>query len=766
MDQSPHQPKSSAVDAAPALRIRVRGIVQGVGFRPFVYRIANAHQLVGWVRNDAAGVEIRCAGQPADLAAFVKALREEAPPAARVDDVAAEPAMEPLNAREFIILESARDAAPTTRISPDLATCDDCLRELRTPADRRCGYPYINCTNCGPRFSVIESLPYDRPRTTMKHWPLCEDCAREYHDPADRRFHAQPVACPRCGPQVFLEAEQTVVARGPDAIAATAVRLRDGQILGIKGLGGYHLACDARNAAAVARLRDRKFRKEKPFALMPRDLDVARSVVALRPEDEALLTGIARPIVLCRATTDLPGVAPDCGEFGVMLPYTPVHALLFDAGGPELLVMTSANRSSEPIAFDDDDARRDLAGIADALLIGERPIARRIDDSVAAVRALGPVILRRARGYSPATVARLPASKPVLAVGADLKNAITLVVDGEALLSQHIGDLDYSATRRAFERTLRDLPAMYDLPLEQLTIAHDAHPAYISTRTALGLPGERHIAVQHHRAHIASVLAERDALDRRVVGLALDGTGYGDDGAIWGGEVFVGDLASGLRRAAHLHPALLPGGDAAAQFPPQAAAGFLHGLEGLPDLLAPPFSFPDRFRMASQLVEKGVNCFVTTSTGRLFDCVAALLGFTREITFEGQAAIWLEQQANQADAAAVEAYPFEALDYRPMLRGVIADRVAGRPVAEIAASFHASVARGFATVAVDLAAREAIDTLVLSGGVFQNARLLAALVAQVRGMNDRIMIWTNADVPPNDGGISVGQAALAVMTQG
>ena len=664
---------------------------------------------------------------------FAADLTSQPPPAARIATVESAPAP-PRGFSDFSIRESERREAPTVRITPDLPVCASCLAELFSPTerpDRRRGYPYINCTDCGPRFSIVLSLPYDRPRTTMRGWPMCPDCAAEYADPRDRRFHAQPVACPVCGPHFFLQQGDHRGDRGQGdeaAIAEAARLLSAGKILAIKGIGGYHLGCDARDPAAVTALRERKFRKEKPFALMARDLAVARGLIDLSPEAEALLTGAERPIVLAPARVELPGVAPDNRDLGVMLPYAPLHHLLFAHGAPEILVMTSANRSNEPIAYEDDDALARLSGLADAFLIGERPIARRVDDSICRVTALGPTVLRRARGYAPSAVARLPTSRPLLALGADLKNTITLVVGGEAFVSQHLGDLDHYDAFRAFRETVRDFLAMYEVDPGDLLVVHDLHPEYVSTRFAETLDaGGGTVAVQHHRAHVASVLAERGALDRRVVGIALDGTGYGDDGTIWGGEIFTGSVRNGFERVAHLRPALLPGGDAAARHPVQAAAGFLAEIKGLPDLTAAPFHFPSRYTQARQLVDKGLRTFKTTSTGRLFDTAAALLGFTREIGFEGQAAIWLEQRAWEAPSK-TEPYPasFDGreIDFRPLLQGVIEDRLAGRPVGEIARAFHRGLAVGVAEAAIGIARREGLDTVVLSGGVFQNRMFL------------------------------------------
>jgi hydrogenase maturation protein HypF len=758
--------------ATSACSIRVRGVVQGVGFRPFVYRLASANTLNGWVLNAEEGVEIYLEGAESRLDAFVRELKAQPPPAASIAEIEVQPAV-PVGLREFTIRSSQRREHPTVRISPDLPVCEDCLRELFDPADPRYLYSYINCTNCGPRYTVVLALPYDRPNTTMKSWPLDDFCSGEYCDPANRRFHAQPVACPACGPKYFLhpsldrnddEARDETAA----SIRRAAEMLSDGKILAVKGLGGYHLACDARSAAAVAAMRERKYRKEKPFALMAKNMALARTLVDLSPEAESLLTSVARPIVIAPAKVQFAEVAPDNNELGVMLPYTPLHYLLFGAGAPDVLVMTSANRSSEPIAYEDHDALKRLAEIADAFLIGERPIARRVDDSVARAGAFGPVILRRARGYAPGAVAALPTERPILALGADLKNTITLVVSGQAFVSQHIGDLDHYESLRAFQETIDDLISMYEVRWDDVLLVHDLHPEYFSTvRAVTYQAGERH-AVQHHRAHIASVLAERGEWTKRVAGVSFDGTGYGDDGSIWGGELFVGSVKEGFERVAHLRPAALAGGDAAAHFPVQAAAGFLAQVDGLPDMQARPFSFPSRYRNAMELVRKDVRSFATTSMGRLFDAAAALLGFAREVTFEGQAAMWLEQLARSAPV--VEPYPFpfvgEELDFRPLLQALAKDRLRGRNVNEIASAFQRGIAQGLCHALAVICRTHELDTLVLSGGVFQNELLLEdikSLLADAANVGASLQVWTNHAVPPNDGGISLGQAALAAF---
>ena len=645
----------------------------------------------------------------------------------------------------------------------------------------------------------------------MQNWPLDEYCANEYQDPGNRRFHAQPVACHECGPGYHLHPSKRSPRRSPHSgdaaregseksIRAAVQLLNDGDILAVKGLGGYHLACDASNPAAVAALRARKFRKEKPFAVMARDLEVARALVELSPEAELLLTSSARPIVLAPAKLNTflstmlntklnpaapkvaSGVAPESNELGVMLPYTPLHHLLFAAGAPRALVMTSANRSSEPIAYEDEEALDRLSGIADAFLIGARPIARRVDDSVARAGAFGPVVLRRARGYAPGAVAAIPSERPVLAVGADLKNAITLVVDGQAFVSQHIGDLGDYQSLRAFQETIQDLISMYEVRPDELLVVHDLHPEYVSTAhaLALGVPLSQTMAVQHHRAHVASVLAERGEWETRVAGVSFDGTGYGDDGSIWGGEIFVGSVKAGFERVAHLRSAALPGGDAAARYPVQAASGFLAQLQldGLPDLTAAPFGFPERYKNALELIRRDVRTFSTTSVGRLFDAAAALLGFTREITFEGQAAMWLEQLARCARLTGrlAEPYPFPyaegELDFRPLLESVVRDRVRGRDIAEIARAFQLGLSQGLSDALVAICGEQNLGVVVLSGGVFQNELLLedlnrgsfAPLDGRMRpSLRESLQIWTNHAVPPNDGGISLGQAAMAAF---
>lgn len=744
------------------VQLRVRGVVQGVGFRPFVFRLARHYSLTGWVLNDAQGVLIQASGSLETIEMFKKAISSEAPQAARVESVIEISRHEGRVEKDFTIRESVATPDITTLISPDLPLCEECLRELFDPTNKRYHYPFINCTNCGPRYSIIEALPYDRPLTTMKTFALCGFCEDEYHDPLNRRFHAQPVACPECGPELlYLSEKGKGLARGEAVIEIAAHALQHGQILAIKGLGGYHLACDATNENVIHTLRERKFRKEKPFALMVKNLEVLGLYVNLDDTTRDLLTSTARPIVLIpKGEKVLPeALAPDNAELGVMLPYTPLHHLLFEAGAPELLVMTSANRSSEPIAYQDEEALEHLTGIADAFVIGERPIARRVDDSVVSVFDNKPIIFRRARGYAPSPAIRSKYfEKPILALGAGLKNTITLATGGYAFVSQHLGDLDNYDNYLAFQETVRDLTAMYKVDLEQTLIVHDLHPDYGSSRYANELPGKK-FAAQHHEAHIASVLAEHDAWDKTVLGFSFDGTGLGTDGTIWGGEVFYGGLAQGFQRVAHLREAYLPGGDAAAINPEQAAVGFLHALE--PSLWKGALN-ERTTQLALSLIHSNTNAPKTSSMGRLFDTVAALCGFKRKMTFEGQAAMWLETNARSVTRVN-ESYslPFDGTiwDYRQLLETILYDKHLGVDANIIAYKFHEALAQSVADAANTLADTYAFNTIALSGGVWQNKLLHQLTLQKLRQAG--FEAWWNQQVPPGDGGISLGQAALA-----
>ncbi len=701
-------------------RIRVRGIVQGVGFRPFVYTLARRHGLAGFVLNDGEGVTVEAEGEPERLDAFSAALRVEAPPLARVEEILSVQ-VQPRGERSFGILLSAATGR-SALIPADVATCDECVRELFDPSDRRYRYPFVNCTQCGPRFTIVTGVPYDRPLTTMAEFPLCDECRREYEDPGNRRFHAEPVCCPACGPQLSLPLEDAVE------------RLRVGQILAVKGLGGYHLACDAANEEAVARLRAGKVREDKPFAVMTTQ---PGELAALEPREEALLRSRERPIVLVRRHADAalsPSVAPATDWLGLMLPYTPLHHLLLhDFGGP--LVMTSGNRSDEPIAFDDGEARQRLGDIADAFLTHDRRIHRRCEDSV--LRARFPV--RRSRGFVPVALP-LPvaAERPLIAAGAELKSTFCVARGGQAFLSAHLGDLESEAAYTAFATDLNLYLQMLDVRPE--LVAHDLHPEYLATKWALEQEVEL-VGVQHHHAHAAACLAEH-AETGLALALVFDGTGYGTDGTLWGGELLRCDLGS-FERIDHLQPVPLPGGEAAIREPWRTAAIHLEraGLD---------VPWP-----AWQQVRKAltVNAPLSSGMGRLFDAVAATLRVRESVTYEGQAAIELEQLAGELEA---EPYPWRFGNGAELVATCSAELCDGRSRREIAAAFHETIALAAAEACAEVAEPR---TVVLSGGTFQNLRLLASTRRRLEQLGFRVL--EHRHVPPNDGGISYGQAAVA-----
>src|SRR5829696_2360351 len=712
-------------------RLRITGVVQGVGFRPFLHRLAARHDLAGFVLNDGKGVVAEVEGEPESISAFVGGVHEDPPALATVKGITAEP-IEPLGESDFRIERSAGGEA-TAMVPADVATCHQCLEELFDPADRRHRYPFINCTQCGPRFTIVERVPYDRPNTTMSRFEMCERCRAEYEDPGDRRFHAEPIACPACGPQLRLGD-----ATGAEALAVAVSLLKAGRIVAVKGIGGFHLACDASGEAAVARLRERKQREEKPLAVMALD---AESVADLTRRERELLTSRRRPIVIGRKRATAPlasGVAPGSGWIGVMLPYSPLHHLLCsDFGGP--LVMTSGNRSDEPIAYEDRDAEERLADVADAFLRHDRPIHRRCEDSV--VRAAFPV--RRSRGFAPDSLPLPDASDvAVVATGAELKSTFCVARGGDAFLSPHLGDLDTEAAYRAFRTDL----ALY---LEMLgarpeLIAHDLHPDYLSTRWALEQDVER-VEVQHHHAHAAACLAENGEAGPALA-LVFDGTGYGTDGTIWGGELLRCDLA-GFERVANLAPVPLPGGTAAIREPWRAAASYL-------ELADRPVPFE---RWAQVRESLRVNAPLSSGMGRLFDAAAALLGLREKVSYEGQAAIELEQLAGETDAEPYECRRDDGLIYGvDLIAAVHDDLEAGRPPSEIAAAFHEGVAEAAALACADAAEPR---TVALSGGSFQNLRLLESTRRRLANLGFRVL--THSLVPPNDGGISYGQAAVA-----
>lgn len=740
--------------------LRVTGVVQGVGFRPFVHRLAVRHGLTGEVRNASGEVEIEIEGSADRLEAFLRELTAEAPPLARIDRVEQRSAVGSRRSA-FAIAESREPTADgRLPVPPDAALCPACEAELLDPRNRRYGYPFITCTDCGPRYTVIEAMPYDRDRTSMRAFTMCQACRREYDDPADRRHHSETNSCARCGPRVWIEPPGA-----SDPILAAVGLLRSGRVVAVRGLGGFHLAADATNEAAVQRLRARKHREAKPLAVMVATLADARALGEIDEAAAVLLRSRERPIVLVprRADSPLaPSVAPGLDTVGIMLAYTPLHRLLLDAVARPL-VMTSGNRSDEPIATSIDDARRRLAGITDALLLHDREIVALYDDSLARVVDGAPVLLRRARGYAPLPLA-LPIAtpQPLLAVGPLLKNTFTLAAGRDAFVSQHIGDLDNLETLEHFHTAVAAYRALFNVT--PAVAVRDQHPGYTSTRAAeeLGVPVT---AVQHHHAHIAAVLGEH-AIIGPVVGIAFDGTGFGDDGCTWGAEFLVADLR-GYRRVGQLRYAPLPGGDLAARSPWRAAAGYASLDQGAADALAPAFAGVANAARATveRQIVANLNAPQASSMGRLFDAAAAVLGVRREAAYEGQAAMELEALAGDL---AAEPLPFPAmlgesgrweLDPVPLLAALGTARAAGADVRRLAAAFHESVAASAALLAGRLAADERLDTVALGGGCFQNARLLASLGRRLTARGLRVV--TARRLPPNDGAISYGQAVIA-----
>ena len=781
-------------------RFEVSGLVQGVGFRPFVHRLASGLGLAGWVLNSSAGVVIEVEGAAAALTEFRRRLHSEAPPLAAIETVT-EAAMAPRGDQLFAIRESVETPGVATVVPADVATCADCRREIRDPRDRRYRYPFTNCTNCGPRWSLIARLPYDRPATSMAVFEMCAECRREYEDPGNRRFHAQPNACPRCGPQVWLEleatdSEQQAVARGWSALTQCAHLLSRGKIVAIKGLGGFHLAVRADREAAVVRLRERKGREAKPLALMVANLESAAELAALDPAATALLESAEAPIVLLpRRDPRQPdgtapprlaaAVAPGQRRIGVMLPYTPLHHLLFDAAaqhGLKALVMTSGNRGAEPIARRNAEARRHLRGIADAWLLHDREILRRTDDSVVRVETDSTTrFLRRARGYAPRPlllrgaggVARQRTEPPVLAVGAELKNTLCLLKQERAFLSPHIGDLENPATHAHFRESATALQRLFECEPE--LIAHDLHPRYLSTAWARAQTGRRRIAIQHHHAHLVAVMAEW-GLEGTVVGLILDGTGLGGDGTLWGGEILAGDTAR-YTRLGHLESVALPGGEAAIRQPWRMALSYLYHACGaaLPPL---PWLKERPTGAILEILRRGINTPLTSSAGRLFDAVAALTGRWGEARYEAQAAIEFMALTSVPAAAAASSLPWEfetAAPGRggawriltgPLIRGAVQAITAGAGAAEISARFHHTLAE-LLVAAAQRGARQA-DTrrVVLGGGVWQNEVLLDLVLHGLR--QSGLQPFAPRRFPAGDGAISLGQAvaARAVATAG
>ena len=750
-------------------RFRVTGTVQGVGFRPFVFRRATELGLSGFVRNDSAGVVIEVEGDRAAIDAFAHALRDDPPPLARVDAVSAED-VEPQSGNDGFAIEHSEDlGAPAVAVSVDTAPCPACLRELFDPEDRRHRYPFTNCTDCGPRYTIVRSVPYDRRSTTMAGFVMCSACQHEYDDPGDRRFHAQPNACPVCGPRVWWHDADRSPTGGRDAAVRAAVgALRDGAVIAVKGVGGYHLAADACSASAVGELRRRKRRDDKPFAVMVPDLVSAHQLCELDPVAVALLTSARRPIVLAArraSSTVVDAVAPGLTELGVMLPYSPLHHLLLDGVGRPL-VMTSGNLTDEPIAHEDDDAVARLGPLTDGLLGHDRPIHIRCDDSVARTVSGRVQLLRRSRGYAPEPLT-LPfdtTGVAVLAVGAESKNTVAVTKGRHVIASHHIGDLEHAATYASFLQAVDHLPALYGVVPE--VVAHDLHPEYLSTKFAVDLDRPL-IGVQHHHAHAASCMVEHGRT-RPVLAVCFDGLGYGPDGTLWGGEFLVADFA-GFRRVGHLRPVVVPGGVAAIREPWRMAASWLAAACGAEVAVERLTAVDRRAVTAVELAEHGHGP-TTTAMGRLFDSVAVLLGGRPTVTFEGQAAMELEAVARTVPRSAVpqryaglimsgDDHGVIVLDPSPLLATLVADVDAGVPVPVLAAAFHEVLGAATGDVAASLAAAARVDAVVLTGGVFQNVRLTEVVESTLRRAGCDVLV--HAEIPVNDGGISVGQAAIA-----
>jgi hydrogenase maturation protein HypF len=751
--------------------------VQGVGFRPFVYRLATEEGLAGSIGNDTDGVTIEVEGTSAHLAKFLERLQVEVPPLARIDSIVASD-LAITGAHGFRIVASEVLGRVSTGIPADAATCADCLRELLHPADRRFRYPFLNCTNCGPRFTITRRIPYDRPQTSMAKFIMCAACQAEYDDPLNRRFHAQPNACSGCGPHVWLESADGSPIPCSDPVQETIDRLLAGHVIAIKGIGGFHLSVDATNEDAVRRLRDRKHRYGKPFAVMVRDLDAARVLSELGPEEESLLQTPARPIVLVRAHADngiAPAVAPGIPWLGVFLPYAPLQHLLFADKRVKALVMTSANLSEEPIAIDNDEARTRLGSVADVFLMHNREILQRCDDSVAAIVDGAPQLIRRARGYVPLAVPLPLDSPPLLAVGGHLKNVFALARGKLAYQSQHLGDLENLTGLEFFRESLTHLMRTFEI--EPQAVAHDMHPGYLSTSWAKEWAEERGlplIAVQHHHAHIAACMAE-NRLEGPVIGLALDGTGYGTDGRIWGGEVLITRL-DGFERFAHLDYVPMPGGEAAIREPWRMALGHLHSagfdVTGSTVLNLLGTKEPD-VRVLSRMMSRGVNSPLTSSLGRLFDAVAAVVLRRVEVDYEAQAAIELEGiAADEPDDLDIPSdYEMElrvgdwsrreptCLSAVPLWRSLLDDLRNGAEPARVAAHFHASIAIGFVQTAAQARAAIGIEQVVLSGGCMHNRRLAHLLRAGLEAEGFRV--FQHLQLSPGDGGLSYGQAVVA-----
>lgn len=747
--------------------IRVSGIVQGVGFRPFIFNLAKKNHITGWVRNSSAGVEIVANGAQPNIELFLKEIKEHFPPLAKIDTITITD-IAPDGHSLFEIIESNSGDEGFMPISPDVSICEDCIRELFDPLNRRYRYPFINCTNCGPRFTIIKDIPYDRPNTTMKQFDMCDPCRVEYKDPLNRRFHAQPTACSVCGPRIWFENKQIGKIYGEQGLQQTRNWIAEGKIIAIKGLGGFHLVCNALDENAVLRLRERKKRTDKPFAVMATNLPTAEKYSQLSNSEKEMLASRQNPIIITvrNSNSNLPGsIAPFSNTLGIMLPYTPLHYLLMEpaADFPDLLIMTSGNMSEEPIAYSNESSRAELSDIADAFLFNDRDIETRVDDSVVVEIHQEPYFLRRSRGFAPNPVQLKTPSSEILAVGAELKNTFCLTKGPYAFVSHHIGDLQNLETLKAFEESIPHYENIFKI--NPTAIACDLHPDYLSTQYAHKRAKQAELplfSIQHHHAHLAACLADNQWVENEpVIGIVFDGTGYGTDGHIWGGEVFFGDFNQVDRRY-HLAYLPLPGGDAAIKYPKKIAAGYLWkaGIEwqdNIPSIAA--LSAHEQGVLFSQL-EKQINCPLTSSIGRLFDAVASLIGLRQQVNYEAQAAIELE---NSIDPLVKDAYIFE-IDGRvinpfPVLNAVLHDFLNHKSIGEISAKFHNGICRLILDLCTEMAVESGCRHVALSGGVMQNKYLMLKVIQELKDSGFTPLCHKN--VPANDGGISLGQAVIA-----
>jgi hydrogenase maturation protein HypF len=746
----------------------IQGIVQGVGFRPFIYRLARFYHLSGYVINTSNGVRVEIEGEEEDIKDFLEAISFKKPPLALITHI--ETSTIPLrDQNDFSISSSEVKEEKKTLISPDICVCKDCLEEMFDKKDRRYLYPFINCTNCGPRYTIISDIPYDRINTSMKRFKMCPHCQKEYEDPSNRRFHAEPNACPICGPKISLYNAKRGLIKHKDSIKEAINLLERGYILAIKGLGGFHLAVDAKNERAVERLRKRKHREEKPLAIMSKDIEAIKTYAFLCPEDISLLTSTQRPIVIVPRKKPNPltqSLSPDTNDFGVMLPYTPLHYLLME-GDFKALVMTSGNISEEPICIDNAEAFRRLDGIADYFLMHNRDILGRCDDSIARVINGKPRLIRRSRGYVPLPIFLETSFPSVLACGAEEKNTICLLKDDCAFLSQHIGELENLETLSFFEHVIEHLKRI--LEIDPKIIAYDLHPQYLSTKWAKEKEGIKLIGIQHHHAHILSCLAENRDIFSPVIGLALDGTGYGSDGHLWGGEVLL-VKSKAFKRLAHLFYYPLPGGYKAIKEPWRMAISYLYYIFGK-DVFSLPLKIneliaKDKLQLVFQMIEKHVNCPLTSSLGRLFDAISAILGFKLSIAYSAQAAIFLEHIREETK----EGYLFDLnintnpwqIEPRPVIEEIIGDLKDNVPIDVISGRFHKGLVNVLKEVSLLAREKTGINKVALSGGVFQNSYILAEL--EMALIENGFIVYSHSQVPANDAGISLGQAVMAGLS--